>query len=57
VFDLDVRAVSEGFTLQQPPLIRSGEGLGFVSSLSSMSTLIADGKVAGASRPLWTGPA
>jgi hypothetical protein len=50
VFDSDVRAVSGGFTLQEPPLIRSGESLGFVSSLSSMSTLMADGKVSGASR-------
>jgi hypothetical protein len=50
VFDSNVRAASGDFTRQQPPLILICESLGFVSSLSSMSTLVTDGEVSGASR-------
>ena len=50
VFDSNVHAASGDFTLRQPPLILSYESLGFVSSLSSVSTLVTDGEISGASR-------
>jgi len=50
VFDSNVRAARGDFRLRQPPLILSHESVGFVSSLSSVSTLVTDGDISGASR-------
>ena len=50
VFDANVHAARGDFRLRQPPLILSHESVGFVSSLSSVSTLATDGDISGASR-------
>jgi D-arabinose 1-dehydrogenase-like Zn-dependent alcohol dehydrogenase len=50
VFYSNVHAARGDFRLRRRPLILSYESLGFVSSLSSVSTLVTDGDISGASR-------
>ena len=50
VFDSNVHPPRADFRFRQPPLILTYESLGFVSSLSSVSTLVTDADISGASR-------
>jgi hypothetical protein len=50
VFDSNVHPSRGDFRFRQPRLILTYESLGFVSSLSSVSTLVTDGDISGASR-------